>query len=350
MSAAAPASRIPGLDAARALAVTAMVIGHTADGLLLDAARAYPWIQTYWKFRGLTAPLFLFVAGWAVMALIGKSEKSGWALVQSRLGRVALLFGIGVLLRFPGWNINGLFAGDRQVWHHLVGFDALHCIAVSLLVGVCVLAFVPSALPRKGVLLALAVGVPLLSGTAAWLGQLDGTPLPVRSALFADYESPFPLFPWMGYFFAGAVTGELLALIPSRWTRVGTLVGGGAALVVFVLVLDMKDLPRWSPVLFAYRLGQVWIIAAAMVALPASLSKPLAPLGRASLVVYVLHLPIVYGWSTIPGLSWRWGRVLSPGEVVLLALCMLAAGVLAAEVIRRAKALRWRAVPVVRSS
>ena len=58
--------RFPALDLARALGVLAMVFGHTCDALLSPAARITPAIATYWKARGLTAPLFMMVSGWVV--------------------------------------------------------------------------------------------------------------------------------------------------------------------------------------------------------------------------------------------------------------------------------------------
>jgi hypothetical protein len=40
-----------------------MVVGHTLDMGLTPAVRGAPLIALYWSFRGLTAPLFLVVAG-----------------------------------------------------------------------------------------------------------------------------------------------------------------------------------------------------------------------------------------------------------------------------------------------
>src|ERR687888_4333 len=106
------AERLPGLDAARALAVVAMVVGHTADGLLSDAARALPWGQGYWGFRGLTAPLFLVVSGWAVTMAAARSGLSGRAFFRARLRRVAMLIACGLALRWPGWDAAALLSMD----------------------------------------------------------------------------------------------------------------------------------------------------------------------------------------------------------------------------------------------
>jgi hypothetical protein len=50
----------------------------------------------------------------------------------------------------------------------------------------------------------------------------------------------------------------------------------------------------------------------------------LAPVGRASLWVYIIHLPMVYGWSTWPGLAGVWGHSLEVVPALETALGVLA--------------------------
>ncbi|MBX5484418.1 MAG: DUF1624 domain-containing protein [Myxococcaceae bacterium] len=332
-------TRVLGLDAARALATFAMVIGHTADGLLSDAARELPWVKTYWSFRGLTAPLFLFVAGWAVVASVQRDGKTGWALIKARAGRVALLFALGIALRWPGWNVSGVFTFDREVWRHLTGFDALHAVGGSLLLGVLLFSVVRTPRARTAALFAAGAFFPLVS-TAVWVwAETMPAPLTLHSALVGDGESPFPLFPWAGYFFCGALTGQVLSFVPKQASRTVALIATGAACVALCAAVGLRDLTQTSPTLFFYRLGQVWIVVGTLSALPMSAAVWLSPLGRSSLVMYVAHLPIVYGWSTIPGLSGRYGRVLSPLQVIAVAAVLLLFGFTLARLLRRAK--KW---------
>lgn len=323
---ASPTAREPGVDAARALAVVAMVFGHTADGLLSDAARSVGWVQSYWSLRGLTAPLFVFVSGWAVLTAIGRSPEQGMAIVRRRLPRVGLLFLIGFLLRWPGWDVDGLLHLRTEVWRHWLGFDALHCIAGSLLLALCVVAMAKSRKARALLLLALAVLVPLFSGHVAERVLAAEVPAFAKGPFVADVTSPFPLLPWAGYFFAGAVVGELLPTLRSKWARAAALVGVGGALLSVGLWHGVADAAQTSPFLFAFRIGQVMWVAAIAVALPFVASLRLAVVGRSSLVVYVFHLPVVYGWSTLAGLSARWGKTLSVFEVALTAAVLLGAG------------------------
>jgi acyltransferase len=333
------AQRAPGLDAARAFAVAAMVFGHTAEATLSPLVRALPAVQTYWGFRGLTAPLFLFVAGWAVITVVERSGLSGWAVVRARLPRVLLLFGFGVFLRFPGWDLGRFFAFDKAVWRHFLGFDALHCVGASLLLGSIVLALTRRFTTRAVALVGLTIVLPLMAGAVASFALSPWMPMPLQNALVAHRTSPFPIFPWAGYFFAGAATGLLLHLIAQRWARAVALVTAGAVITFGAWWVGLADLTQTSPVLFAWRLGQVLVIASLAMVLPLALSSRLTRLGRASLIVYVAHLPVVYGWSTFPGLNSRLGRTLELWQVFLIAAALLVMGLLLAHGIDLAS--RW---------
>lgn len=315
----------------------AMVFGHTAEALLSAEARAQPWVQTYWTFRGLTAPVFLFVSGWAVVTSVSRSGLAGRALLARHFPRVMLLLGLGLLLRLPAWDLRGLLRFDGVVWAHWLGFDALQCIALSLFLGVAALAWVPSWKARAGVLLALVALVPVCSAAVEHFVTAASLPMPLSSALRHDASSPFPLFPWGAYFFCGALVGTCLGALErrglnARW-GIPALLVIGAVTVVVALSLGIS-VERTSPTLFFYRLGQVCMIAGGALLLPTRMAGALSPVGRSALTVYVAHLPLVYGWAIFPGLRGWIGRVLDVPEVALLALLMLVFGLALAKVIR----------------
>jgi acyltransferase len=306
-----------------------MVMGHTLDAVLAPEARQTAAMTTYWHARGFTAPLFLMVSGWAVTLAIARSGARGWAIPLGRVRRVVLLLAIGYALRWPGWALDRFLAGDRDVWAHFLAFDALHTIAVALLVTSLVL-----ALPfgRAGKVAAVSA----LGAAAAWLGAGAGIPgeqaataagLPASLPGMALAQalggtSAFPLVPWSAYFFAGTLLG-LLAPADRRGAVCAAAVG--VALVgVTVLWSGLGDRAPGDPVLIAFRMGVVLAVLGALSLVPARQAALAAPLGRSSLGVYAIHLPIVYGWSTIPGLSFRVGRTLAPGAAIATAALVLA--------------------------
>jgi len=321
------APRLAALDAARALGVVAMVVGHTLDAVLSPAARLEPGVQAYWAARGFTLPLFLTVSGWAVTMAIGRSGARGLAVPRARLPRVWLLLGIGYALRWPGWDVAGLRDLQQGPWAHLLAFDALHLIAVSLLATALVLAL--PWRPREKALLFAALAV-----LAVAVGLRPPAPLvpepydlprgPVLAVVQAfGGNSPFPIFPWSAHFFTGAIVGLAAQAEPRRALRGLGVVG--AVLVAATFWTGVATLPVGHPLIMLYRTGVVALVLAALAAVPAGAAAKLAPLGKASLAVYAIHVPIVYGWSRTPGLATRVGQSLSIGEALLAALAVLAA-------------------------
>lgn len=327
--------RVPALDAARALGVLAMVAGHTLDAVLSPAVRATPAAVLYWKARGLTAPLFLLVAGWAVSLALSRSDARGLAALRSRLPRVALLFAIGVALRFPGWDVDGLRALDPTPWAHLLGFDALHAIAASIFAVAAVWSLPLSSRER-------ALALALLGVLAVALAMRDPGPPATGIPAIAVQQafggtSPFPVFPWAVYFLAGATLG----IATERWGRRAVLAAGagGLAVALALVGLGVGTMPPAHPVLVAFRIGAVLAIVAALTAIPVHLARAAAPLGRASLGVYAIHLPIVYGWSTYQGLASTVGPTLGIGVALGAAALVFAASLALLVAFRRVRGL-----------
>jgi uncharacterized membrane protein len=331
--------RIVALDAARALGVVAMVLGHTLDAVLAPEVRLTPAVALYWKARGLTAPLFLVVAGWAVTVAIRRGRARGIDVPLGRLPRVLLLLGVGYGLRWPGWGLDRLRAGDPSVWAHLLAFDALHTIAVAILVTSAVLALRWSDREKALALAALGVGAVALGLLPPAPLVPDAAALPSGPALAlaqaARGSSPFPLFPWSAYFLAGAVLG--LAAGDASARRAAWMAAAGAAAVAATIWTGVGTMPPGDPRLVVFRIGAVLLVLAALSRVPAALAARAAPLGRASLAVYAIHVPLVYGWSTLDGLAARVGPTLTVGRGLALAAGVLAASVALAAAVRAAR-------------
>jgi peptidoglycan/LPS O-acetylase OafA/YrhL len=211
------------------------------------------------------------------------------------------------------------------VWAHLLAFDALHTIAISLLAASLVFALPWRSREKAALFLALAV-------LSVSLGMRPPTPLPVlprdlpnSPALLALVQavggtSPFSLFPWSAYFFVGSALGLLLR--PDRRSALW-MAATGALLAISNLWTGVGEMPLGHPVLFLCRTGAVLLLLAALTLVPASIAARAEPLGRASLGVYAIHVPIVYGWSNQLGLVDRVGQRLSlPVSLVVAALVL----------------------------
>ena len=313
--------------------MVAMVFGHTLDLTLEDRVRHLPLVDLYWSFRGLTAPLFLLVAGWALVSSLRSTDAD---TVGRRLRRAALVLALGYGLHWPGLSAAQAMATDGSFWPHLLAFDALPCIGWSIVAGVLVLTLLPRTPGRVGALGVLALWVPFVVSVswpvglgAGWLWQ----------GFLGHPEAHFPLVPWSAFFFLG---GVLALLVPSlcerRHRAMALLLAGG----LLLLVLELSGLENWSvmsPWPTFYRMGQALLALGVLSALPVFRIPGLVSLGRSSLGVYVAHLVLLYGWAGDEGLFAQWAHRLAFPEALGLAVTVLIAATAMAQGVPAA--LRW---------
>ncbi len=335
--------RIAALDLARAVAVVLMIVGHTLDAVLSPAARAEPLVALYWSARGLTAPLFLVVSGWALAAATRGRGARGLGVLRGRLPRALLLLVLGYGLRWPGWGMALLRQGDPSAWAHLLAFDALHAIAGSLLLASLILGLPWGARWRAGALLALALLAVALGASPPFPAPALPRAIPALAiAQAVGGTSPFPLFPWSGYFLAGAALG---LLGDHRDRRFALALGlGGALLVAAASWSGVEGVPGGDPRLFALRMGASLLLLASLRMAPPAMARLARPIARVSLAAYLIHLPLVYGWSTHQGLQQRIGPQLPLGAALELALAVLLATLVASPAVAGGLALARRAL------
>lgn len=321
------ARRIVSLDVARGLGVLAMVMGHTLDAVLAPAARAQPAVEAYWRLRGLTAPLFLVVAGWAFTVSASRAPER---VPRRLLRRSLLLLLVACALRLPGWDWGGFLRGDLEAWRGFLAFDALHVIGLGLLLLLGLRALPLRGLARGAVLLLLAAG---WAGVATSLPHLEPHRLPALALAQAlGGTSAFPLFPWVAYLLAGAAIPLLTGGARSRGV---SLCAAGAALLLGAHLHGMERLPPQHAALLAHRLGMVLLLLALLEAAPAALSSALAPLSRSSLPIYAVHVGLVYGWLEMPGLATRIGPRLSLPQALCAGLAVLAVAAVVSKLLER---------------
>ncbi len=179
--------RLDGLDAARALALLAMIATHTLP--LYDSApgsygpQVFAPTLTGWVFAGRSSVLFAVLAGAAMVLMRGRSLTYLWT-------RSGLLVAIGALLEFLGTPVL-IILGPLAV---AMAVTALfrHCSAALLL---------PLALswllvsPWLNQWLNLQLAQPVGPFWSAWAGLRDWLPAPWHA---------YPIPIWIGYSLLGA--------------------------------------------------------------------------------------------------------------------------------------------------
>lgn len=382
------------IDALRGVAVVFMLWMHTGDGWLQPALRQGPGWDLVRVFGGLAAPLFLLLAG-VSLGLGWRDDRRVMRSAMARgLQIVVLGYGLRVqmwMLDGAGYRFGhhwlaslplvlgyalayvGLsrWAAGGRPGRWLVA--AAPCIGLGV---VLVSQWIPSrfiGVFRVDVLQAIGASVALLAlyahrvrghtgavlalGCAVlaltpWMRSWVPGPLPAPVAGYLAYWYPgpgrvpagmFPLFPWLAYPCFGLALGR-------HWGRAGpraaadsavALCAPGALLALltceaFAPVKGVLD--DWpvllQPARVAYRVGICVALASLAVLLsrPASpVRKPLSWLGRASLMVYWVHLELAFGmfgrplvrqldfaawaiaWALLTGamtgLAWLWLRL-----------------------------------------
>ena len=323
----APRTRRAFIDLSRGLAVVCMVEHHSFDAWMPDSFHGSAPDRLFRFLGGVAAPTFLFLAGLAMVLMMEGllargATRGGAALAAARRG--GLIFLGAYLFRLQEWAL----AFGASPAGTMLRIDVLNCIGVAL-----VLVALLWGLGAGGAQRAVLFGAACLGFVAA-APPVAGADLSALPQVLADYlngTSPralFPLFPWAGYTLAGAAVGLLFARTrraadPARAEALLLAWLSAAALAIWIATRSVDALPftlyprmEWwqtSPAYFLLRCCTlIWALALCALLERAwqpvrtrlgwARPGPLAAMGQHSLIIYWVHIEIVYGRFTWP---WR---------------------------------------------
>jgi len=229
-------SRYPEIDMVRGIAILMMILFHTVFDLSFFGVSAIDVSTGFWKYFAFsTAALFLLVVGISLTLSYARASTSlsGYRLARKFIYRGTGIFLLGLLVTAGTW----LYLKEG-----FIVFGILHLIGISVMISPLFFRFKKfNVIPG---LFFIVIGFFLTTVTGpVWL-----LPLGIHPATFwsVDYE---PVFPWTGIVLLGMGLGEYLY-------------PGG---------VRKFTLPR----------------------IPAFFIRPLASLGRHSLIIYMVHQPII---------------------------------------------------------
>jgi len=314
------------IDAFRGLMALVMVQGHLFDALLQPALRRTWGYQLQLLFHGSTAPGFLFASGF--VAGFPRSPLSAKATLR-RARRLLFVLAVGYMLHLPYlsfWKTRlEATPAERAM---MFAADALHVIAVSQLF---VLALQWMA-GRRWVAAAAAAAVAVLAaGPFVWASGVSQR-VPLFLGAYLDQRvapSHFPVFPYSAFVLAGTVAGAALGRqYPERRHRRALVAGIGLiGLGVLVALALTGVVGFWgvSPGYALIRLGGLVLLlrlveALAVRELPGT--RALALIGHETLLVYVLHLFLLFGgiFGAAPLGRWHGQLGFAAGFAVLVSM------------------------------
>lgn len=337
-----PKHRVIFIDLMRAIAVLQMVQGHTVHVLLAQNLKTeeLPVYAAWYFLRGMTAPIFMFTAG-AVFTYLFRSVKKPFSQnyrVKKGLRRAALLLFIGYMLRYPSWTFVDFSQVSPESWRSFFIVDVLHLIGFSLLL-ILLLLFIIEKLNLNFTLtfIITCVIIFLASPFIAIINWNLYLPDPIAAYLYEGTGSLFPVFPWAGYVVAGAVLGSYLAAKPmvfksSRFSILLAIFGATFLLTAILGSTVLKYLaisivnPQLSPETIFFRMGFVLLLTALVSYVSLKVEHIpflLILIGRNTLLIYVVHLIILYGSTWSPGLYLLWGESFSGWQSFFAALFMV---------------------------
>jgi len=341
VSAPAPApssTRLHGLDALRGLAVFLMIEQHMGvwlwQGRRVGESLLQHWpLVAFNALGGGAAPMFITLAGVGTSLLLVHRHGPGIDALLVRRGLVLLGFGALLNLLTPSW-----FSWGSWFVLHLMGF------AMAL-----------APVWRRMSDRALIVTALLVLVTAIALQTWLDTPMRLSNERMRDMshpggalrlafvESQFPVFPWLAPYLLGTVAGRWIHA--RRFVAIAKL-GFFALLLGAIGVAVTRVWPREEIVQRAFGLqlgffpasisivallaGVVLLVIAAVARRdarrPLSGKNPLVALGRISLTLLFVHVPLfreatrpIGWWQALPA----WQALVT--IAIFLALCVVIA-------------------------
>jgi uncharacterized membrane protein len=331
--------RVIFIDLARALAVVFMLYGHAVSALLDPRYRTGTWFDVWTFQRGLTSCLFLLLSGFAFSIATARHWTLHTAVspaILKRVRRFGLFILLGYALHLPVTQLSQLSSVSSDGWRTFLAVDVLQLIGVTF-VAVQLLVMVTRSrrvfMVTSLVLSLVIVGLTPAAYDTDWSRFL---PLWLAGYFGPGTGSLFPLLPWASYVLVGAGLGQIYARWGAadlrRYANLALLIPGAILLVVgFTLdAWHVFGLGEWSfiPTQFLIRTGSCLAVMGAIAhgsARLAGLPHVFGAVAQETLLIYFVHLCIVYGSIWNMGLVQRYGETLGPARMVSVVGLLLAA-------------------------
>lgn len=334
--------RIIFIDLMRAFAVIQMVQGHTVDALLSPEFRSVDYPAYFlWNFmRGMTAPIFMFTAGTVFTYLFRLVEEPFEKNIRVKKGvnRFLLLVFIGYLLRYPTYKVFDFSDVTQDRLNIFFAVDVLQLIGCGILF-LLICAFIAEKIKLGDhiVFTFFAFSFFVLTPFVTNINWIDIFPQPIAGYFYEGTGSLFPLFPWAGYVILGGVLGSYLAKHPlvfktNRFSLILAVTGFGLILVSNVYVYFAGKFGydtasnSYTMDTIIFRAGFVLVLNSIVSFISQkieSIPRVIILVGRNTLLIYVIHLIILFGSAWNPGLYGFFAGKFAITQTIISAILMI---------------------------
>jgi uncharacterized membrane protein len=309
------------IDLYRGLVILLMLQGHTFRAVLDNKIINTALFQFHDFFHGVSAPAFLFGSGLTFVLSTRKrwEDYHHWdPPLARRLGRILVIFMLGYIIHLPFMSARKLILESTQQ-DYLMFFqsDVLQCIGFGLLTLHGLVFFFKTERRFYGLVLAATIAIPLLTPLFWDVDFLKHYPAVIAQLMNNKHGSLYPLLPFVGFLFVGVLVSWefMLAVEHKREKRfMQRFFILGPIFIIAGLLIDavpFQVYPSYnfwytSPNYFLIRVGALLLIAGTIWFTVEKIKKPprwITILGKESLLMYVVHLPILYGSVINPGYS-----------------------------------------------
>lgn len=332
--------RLTFIDVLRGAACVWMIETHVLNAFMTDYYRSGWLYEAVSLSNGFVAVTFIFCAG-AGFWLAADRKFEEYTTLSPTLSlyirRLLFILITGYWIQTPEFSLERTLASSPQEWMKFFQCNVLQLIVYSSFLALLLLALLRS---RKRLILAsfTIMGLLFILTPNIWYAHqsLQHLPLPLHMLFAPQPLSPFPLFPWAGYFFAGLgctalfMQSELRKKLARQYIIIGLICIAMAFLVKNTIALPGND--NWwyaSPGHAFFRAAGALILFSLLYLyqekLSGRISSFLQLLGRESLVVYVGQGMLIYGSVASKGLQYFLPIVISPVGVSVLTACITAA-------------------------
>ena len=320
-------TRLAFVDWTRGLAAVIMLQGHVFHSFAQKDTRDSSTYILSQFVGGLPAVLFLFLTGLTLAFLMDGKERRGVSplvRVVASLRRAGYLLGLAFLFRLQLW----IFAWGTSPWTDLFRVDILNCMGVAIMLFSLMALFTTAERVRLCFVLGLAV-----AGLSPLVSQMDWSGIhPFLWHYIAPDINSFSFFPWAAYLAFGMSGGSVLRLAGTHQVHRTMIWSALAGLSLLATGQYFSSIPYslysrsefWvdSPTLVLMNVGVTLLILSFAYlwihSLPASSWSWVAQIGTTSLLVYWVHIELVYGrWL------WMWKEALTLTQAAVVAVLVI---------------------------